>query len=157
MEKEQMIREFSAFLPFVRSLSGIGDELWNAPLGEGKWSVGDVIAHMMLWDRYFLEEAIARIARSEPVTVRHLDFDEFNKSAVQYAKGNSRLDIIDAAVNERDEIIRILSALSEEEFMMEHMDGDGRPFSAYGYVQGFIPHDVHHMDQLQAFISKHRA
>ncbi|MFD0589509.1 hypothetical protein ACFQZE_16090 [Paenibacillus sp. GCM10027627] len=38
----------------------------------------DIICHMMKWDNYFYEEAIAKITQGEPLTVKHLNFDEFN-------------------------------------------------------------------------------
>lgn len=151
--KKELIAEFTEFTPFVQSLKELDEEKWNSPIAEGKWTVRDVIAHMMLWDKYFLEEAIQKITNHQPLTAKHLDFDEFNRKAVDYAKEQGQQEIIDAAIQYRNELLRQLDSISEEDFAKEHKDGDGNPFSAYYYLIGFIPHDQHHMEQLGAYFS----
>lgn len=152
--KEELINEFTEFIPFVQSLRSLAEEKWNSQIAEGKWTVRDVITHMMLWDKYFLEEAIQKITSHQPITAKHLDFDEFNKKAVDYAKDKKQQEIIDASIHYRNELLRQLDSISEDDFAIEHIDGDGKPFSAYYYLIGFIPHDHHHIAQLKAFFSK---
>lgn len=151
--KDSLIEQFRSLILFAESLRTIDDATWTAPIGEGKWAARDVIAHMMRWDRYFFEEAIAKLTNGEAVTVRHLNYDEFNRKAMEYAKTISRAQLIDETVRWRGELIGHLSRLSEEEFVRGHTDGDGHPFSAFAYVQDFIPHDAHHIDQLNRFFA----
>lgn len=155
--KEHLINEFSGFVSFVQSLRNLDEEIWNSPIEEGKWTTCDVVAHIMLWDKYFLEEAIRNITNHQPLTVRHLDFNEFNNKAVEYAKGKSKQEIIDMAIYYRKEIIRHLGFISEEDFTKEHIDGDSNKFSANNYLMGFIPHDLHHINQLKVFFYKVQA
>ncbi|MEK3889496.1 hypothetical protein [Bacillus sp. FSL K6-3431] len=42
-----------------------------------------------------------------------------------------------------NEILHHIGYLTDEEFLAEHIDGDGNKFSAYHYLLGFIPHDAH--------------
>lgn len=149
--KKQLIIEFSALISYVQSLRQMDDEKWTIPIEEGKWSTRDVIAHIMLWDKYFFEEAIGKVTNNETVTVQHLDFNEFNKNAVAIAKSKGKQEIIDMTLHYRSEILSHLDRISEEDFPKEHIDGDGNMFSVYNYLMGFIPHDTQHIDQLKGF------
>ncbi|GGD68806.1 DinB family protein [Paenibacillus nasutitermitis] len=152
--KEQLLQQFSGLIPFVQSITQLDEGKWTTPIEEGKWTTRDVLAHIMLWDNYFLEQAIAKIATHQPVTVQHLDYDEFNRKAVEYAKVTDKQEIIDRTIRCRSEILRLLGQLNDEAFVKEHMDGDGHPFSAYQYLMDFILHDKQHIDQLKAFLGK---
>ncbi|MGZ9583705.1 DinB family protein [Paenibacillus marinisediminis] len=148
----EMIEEFKSFIPFVIALDDLDESLWNSPLSEGKWTLKDVICHIMLWDKYFYEEAIAKIKRGEPLTVRHLNFNEFNANAVEYAMTQSKKSILDQFVEYRSKIINDISELSEEEYIKEYVDGDKKKFSIRKYLRGFIPHDKHHKKQIARLI-----
>ncbi|MDL4842351.1 DinB family protein [Aquibacillus rhizosphaerae] len=152
--KDQLINKFSGLIPFVQSLQLLDDKIWNSPIEEGKWTTGDVIAHIMLWDKYFLEEAIQKITNHQPLTSKHLDFDEFNKKAIDYAKENSKQEVIDRTVYYRNEVINEINSIPVEDFTKEYLDGDGNIFSVYDYLLGFISHDLHHINQLKDFFSK---
>ncbi|MCU9614438.1 DinB family protein [Caldibacillus lycopersici] len=151
--KEQLINDFSTLISFVQSLAALDEKRWLTPIQEGKWTTRDIIAHIMLWDKYFLEEAIIKIVDQHPVTVKHLDFDQFNKNAVIYAKGKSKQEICDMAIYYRAKIVSHLKYLSDEEFFKEHIVGDGNKFSAYSYIEDFIDHDTHHINQVKKFLA----
>lgn len=149
---EEMIKEFEAFIPFVVSLKEYDDGHWNLPITEGKWTVKDIICHIMLWDKYFYEEAIHKIKSQEPLTVRHLNFDKFNANAIEYANSQTMDSIINQFIEYRSKIINDISGLSDEEYIRDYIDGDKKKFSIRKYLRGFIPHDKHHRKQIEKFI-----
>lgn len=51
--KQQLISDLSEFLSFIRSLENLKDEIWFSPISKGKWSIHDIITHIMKWDEYF--------------------------------------------------------------------------------------------------------
>ncbi|WP_054789129.1 MULTISPECIES: hypothetical protein [unclassified Gracilibacillus] len=59
-KREQLMKEFSELIQFVESLRELDQLTWITPLAEGKWTLRDVVAHIMLWDKYFLEEGIQK-------------------------------------------------------------------------------------------------
>ncbi|MGO4274466.1 DinB family protein [Paenibacillus sp. TAF58] len=151
--KELLIKEFSTLILFVQSLRQLDDGTWVTPIEESKWTTRDVVAHLMFWDKYFFEEAIEKITTRQQVTSQHLNFDEFNKRAIEYAKIKEKQEIIDMTIHYRNEILRHLGLIPEEEFVKEHVDGDGNNFSVYNYLMGFIPHDAQHINQLKDFLA----
>ncbi|OUS76104.1 hypothetical protein B1748_14940 [Paenibacillus sp. MY03] len=149
---KEMVEEFKSFINFVQDLKKIDEEHWNRPLSEGKWTLKDVISHIMLWDKYFYEEGIKKIKLGQPVSVRHLNFDEFNANAREYAKTQSRDQIIDQFLEYRKKIISDISGLPEEDYIKAYKDGDTKKFSIRGYLRGFISHDKHHKKQIEKYI-----
>lgn len=151
--KTALLEEFAYLNTFVETLRGIEESKWTAPIEEGKWSVRDIVAHMMLWDEYFLTEAIEKIAEGKPITYRKLNFDDFNQNAIEYAKTKTKNEIIDFTIQYRNRIIENLSSLSDEEFNKVHKDGDGNAFQARQYVLDFLWHDNHHIKQMKKFLA----
>jgi hypothetical protein len=92
-EKLQLLEEFNQWVVFVQLLKTQSDELWYLSLDEGKWSIREVVSHIMNWDKYFLEEAINKITTKSIVTVKHINFDEFNNKAKIYGKSTSISEI----------------------------------------------------------------
>ncbi|WP_199618116.1 DinB family protein [Paenibacillus alkalitolerans] len=152
MNNEDMVKEFEAFIPFVVALNDYDESHWNLPIAEGKWSLKDIICHIMLWDKYFYEEAILKIKLKEPLTVRHLNFDEFNANAIEYSKSQTKQSIIDRFAEYRSKIINDISGLSDEEYIQEYFDGDKKIFTIQEYLRGFIPHDKQHKEQIEKFL-----
>ncbi|ANS75279.1 hypothetical protein AWM70_12245 [Paenibacillus yonginensis] len=148
----EMVEEFKTFIDFVQELKMIEEEHWNSPISEGKWSLKDVICHIMLWDIYFYEEGIEKIKLGQSVTVRHLNFDEFNANAREYAKTQTRDSIMNQFFEYRNKIIDDITGLPEEDYIKEYKDGDGKKFSIRGYLRGFIPHDKHHKKQIEKYV-----
>lgn len=150
--KEQMVIEFEAYIPFVQSLSEVSEQHFNEPIAPGKWSVKDIICHLMLWDKYFYEGAIKNIVMKEPVTTKHLDFNAFNANAIEYAKLVSKHTLIEQFVEYRTRIIEAASSFTDEEFDQEHKDGDRKKFSVRKYLRSFISHDKHHKKQITQYL-----
>lgn len=148
----EMIHEYKSFIEYVEGLRAVDEAYWNQPLSEGKWTLKDVISHIMLWDKYFYEEGIRKVKLEEPVTVRHLNFDEFNSNAREYAKTQTRDSIIDQCIDWRGRIIQDISGLTEEEYAKPYIDGDKKKFSIRGFLRGFVPHDKHHKKQMEKFL-----
>jgi uncharacterized damage-inducible protein DinB len=149
---KDMVEEFKSFIQYVEGLRLIKEENLNQPISDGKWTLKDIISHIMLWDKYFYEEAIHKVKLEESVTARHLDFNEFNAKAIEYAKTKSVDDIIQTCIEYRSKIIEDISGLPEEEYLREYKDGDKKKFSIRGYLRAFISHDKHHKKQIVKFI-----
>jgi hypothetical protein len=105
-------------------------------VGEGKWTILEIVGHIMLWDKYFLEESIEKIFNKSILTVQHLNFDEFNSKAKIHVKTIS------------------ISELSDEEYLKTYIDGDGNPFYVTQYLKDFIWHDQHHINQMKNMLGR---
>jgi hypothetical protein len=151
-ELQELIIEFKKWINFTRSLQELPEAVWELSLEEGKWTVRDIVSHIMLWDKYFYEEAIDKIAHYKPVTLKHLNFDEFNSKAIVYGRTITTSELIGKTIYYREKIIQDINALSEELVRNNYIDGDGNVFHIPQYIKDFIWHDQHHMNPLKTFL-----
>lgn len=156
-EMEQRIQSFEEWGLFVKKMITLDEKIWNASIEEGKWTIKSIVSHMMLWDQYFYEEAIRKIALKKQVTVKHLDFDEFNCKAIAYGNSTETREIVEKAISYRLKIINDISVLSEEQIHQTYLDAEGNVFYIPQYLEDFIWHDQHHMTPLKEYISSLRA
>ncbi len=121
---QEMAAEFKSYIPFIEGLQALDETLWDRPIEEGKWSLKALVAHLLKWDQYFYEEAIAKIRRQEPLTVRHLNFDEFNYNARIYSETQTKEELIAQFIDWRSKIVEAIGGLDDSEFEKEYVDGD---------------------------------
>jgi uncharacterized damage-inducible protein DinB len=148
--KTDLLGQFNNWILLVNELKNVDESKWEAPISDGKWSIRDIVCHIMLWDRFFHEGAIDKIASDTPLTLtmQGLDFDEFNDKAMDYAKTQTKKEILNQALAIRSKIITQLEQISEALFHQKYIDADGHPFTIYEYLIDFIGHDRHHMKQI---------
>jgi uncharacterized damage-inducible protein DinB len=149
---DQLVNEFESFISFIQSIKDISLNYWHMPLGEGKFSIHDTLSHIMMWDKYFYEEAINKIKLNQSITSQHLNFDDFNRRAVDYGKILDKNELIEMTINYRNQIIEYIKLVPKTDYSKEFIDGDGKTFTIREYLQGFIPHDKHHQNQVETFI-----
>lgn len=152
-KKNQLIEQYSAWINFIKVLEEQKEDFWNQPLGEGKWSVRDVVSHIMKWDKYFFEEAIRKVSEGEELTVKHLDYNVFNEQAKQYGRTCSIQELVEQTKTYRQTLIDHIQSLSDEQYDKEYTDADGHPFQTAVFMKDFIWHDQHHMKQIQPLLN----
>lgn len=148
-EKEELIEKYAEWIAFVKSLEAQDEQIWNQPMAEGKWTVRDVVSHIMKWDEYFLEGAILKISCGEELTVKHLNYDTFNEQSKEYGRTCSIQGIAEEAKTVRQRLVGLIISMSEEQYTTEYVDADGHAFQVAMFMQDFIWHDQHHMKQIE--------
>ncbi|WP_025690878.1 DinB family protein [Paenibacillus zanthoxyli] len=151
-ELNSLLTTFEQWALFFEELKGLNEAQWASSLETGKWSIKDIVSHMMRWDQYFYDTAIAKIAAGEALTLQHLKYDDFNKEAVDYAAAVSTEELIQQAIDIRMKIIHEISSMPEEVIAQKYTDADGNEFYIPQYLQDFIWHDRHHMVPLQQYL-----
>ena len=141
--RSDLLNQFKEWNDFVL---GITDLDWKTPISDGKWAIHDVVSHIMLWDKYFYETTIGPIARDESITLSLMDFDLFNKNAIEYGKTKTKDELIELTLKYRNLILDCISGLDEVDYSKEYVDGR---FTFESYLRDFILHDQHHMMQIK--------
>ena len=149
--KDQWIADFHEWIPFAESLKSLDDRAWSTPIAPGKWSVRDIVSHIVRWDEYFLEEALRPIVNGVPLTVRQLDFDAFNKEAAEWGRTVDQRQLLQEAVQVRTQVLKTLQRIPESDYAREYPAED-HAFVIQNYIEDFIWHDQHHMAQIKEFL-----
>lgn len=144
--------ELAEFLTFVKSLDTAGDEVWFSPLSAGKWSIHDIIAHIMRWDDYFNEVTFRELAGSESPALReHPDYLGYNEQSVAYGRTKTRREVVEETLRNRRLMIDNLNGLMDAELTAVYQ-GE-REFTLESYIREFfVAHDRHHAKQIQDYI-----
>jgi len=147
--KQEKLEAFAELIGFAESLERLSEEQWSGPIAAGKWSPRDIVSHMMLWDRYFLENVVRPMAGHRPMTLKTLDFDEFNRDAAAYGLTQTKRDLLRQTVEARKQLIEVIEGIPESEFGHKHDD----KLSVDEYLLDFYEHDRHHMAQIHTYLA----
>ncbi|MEC0238921.1 DinB family protein [Paenibacillus dokdonensis] len=147
--KQEKLDAFAELIGFAESLERLSEEQWSGPIAEGKWSPRDIISHIMLWDKYFLEHAVRPMAEHQPLTLKNLDFNEFNRNAADYGLTQSQPFLIGETVKARRQLLELMQSIPETEYSHKH----GGIMSIDEYLVDFYEHDRHHMAQINTYIA----
>ncbi|MGO4544444.1 GNAT family N-acetyltransferase [Paenibacillus sp. 2TAB23] len=151
-EKEQLLSAFGRWNAFIADLGKYDERYWNQSVASGKWSVREVVAHILKWDEYFYKAAISKIEEGIPLAIQHLDYDQFNDAAKEYGLSTPVTELVSEAIASRQRIIHTIAAFSEEQYGGVYMDVDGQPFETVQYLKDFIWHDNHHVEPIKRLL-----
>lgn len=149
---EELMNSFEEWISFSSALQELNEDVWGSSIEPGKWSIRDIVSHIMLWDKYYYEEAIEKIVNEKPITLKHLNYDEFNIKAITFGRTVTTDELIEKARYYRKKIIADIRTLSEEAIEQIYTDGDGHIFYIPQYLKDFIWHDQHHMKPLKEYL-----
>ncbi len=144
--KDVLLSEFGELIDFLQLLKSQEIKNWHESPKKGKWAIGDIISHIVLWDEFFLKKAILNIKDGEPVAIKELKFDEFNKKAVPYGKKQKKDELLDQAIKYRKLLLKELLEIPEACYHKSY----GK-FVIANYLETFIEHDRHHMEQIRCW------
>ncbi len=151
MEIDDLTQTFEEWIGFIHTLPLMSEEFWNSSLVEGKWTIRDIVCHIMCWDKYFYEEAIHKITTDKQITLKHLNFDEFNSNSIKFGRTITIDELIEKTIYYREHIIEDIRSLSEVNIQENYTDADGNIFNILQYLKDFIWHDQHHMNPIKEF------
>ncbi|MGR6764817.1 MULTISPECIES: DinB family protein [Paenibacillus] len=137
--------DLEGWIAFLAALSPYSDELTCEPIA-GKWSIQDVVSHVMGWDKNFTKALIQIIDKEQVMLKEHPDVQTFNDSSVAFGRTMKPHDLLNEAIAQRKQMIAKLQMVSESDFM--------RPVPNSLYTletflqEMFVQHDKHHKEQI---------
>ncbi|MBE7123861.1 DinB family protein [Bacillus cereus] len=160
MGENKIINDFKDYAIWITTLKEMKEEWWTVPISEGKWTVGEIVSHIMNWDDYLLRETLSSVRDGQGMEFP--DFDTYNKLASTYAKsGISKIKLIEEAQAKRELLVKELSLLSTGK-LKKHVTANGvlycphtgMPYSLIYIISEFVDHDNHHKRQIINFLSE---
>ncbi|MDA1633558.1 DinB family protein [Bacillus cereus] len=160
MGENKIINDFNEYSIWIHTLKCMKEELWVAPISEGKWTVGEIVSHIMNWDDYLLRETLSSVRDGKGMEFP--DFDTYNKLASSYAKsGISKVKLLEEAKAKRELLVKELRLLHDEKLKkpltangVSHCPHTGTPYSLIYIIKEFIEHDNHHKRQVIHFLNE---
>ncbi|MCZ0702799.1 hypothetical protein J2T56_003086 [Natronobacillus azotifigens] len=160
-EYRNLLISFETFIPWLENLNDVEETLFFKPVKEGKWSTAEIIAHIMFWDKYIMQEVIPQMHEGAEVLTEE-DFQVINEQAANYVKSSNKNknQLIDECIVARGELMSFLKNKSEEDFFSRFtLNGEtvdqytGYPHTLFNYIACFVWHDNHHKEQVEKFLA----
>ncbi len=117
------------------------------PISEGKWSIREIVGHLLYWDKFNLETMVPLLAEGVklPAFPNH---DLHNEQAVSYLSRYENVEeIIDDFVKTRKMLVKELTEISKG--LTFEIENEPYNFSPEKFVEIFLEHDAHHLKQIR--------
>ena len=142
------LNQFADFLPWVDKLRETNKDLWLTPITTGKWSLREILTHIMYWDINSLEMMVPNMEQG--ATLFFVDIEKNNQKAAILAQSYITLDaLIDDLLKSRQQLIELLNEKYDD---TTKFTIDNQNYTYKKFVNVFIHHDEHHRKQIQAFL-----
>lgn len=154
-DAKMLIAELGKYSQFLSELRDVDPGLFTAEMAPGKWSIHDLISHIMMWDRNFVEKTGPGLLAGAPVSLEEdMDPQSFNDRAATYGRTLDHGKLLDEALHYRSELLSQLSQLPTEAFDKPSTTHDRMSLATF-LQQMFTSHDDHHMTQVEAYLYHH--
>lgn len=152
MNRDEAIQHYRKMNDWLQSLSSVGSNCWLEPMQEGKWSMAEVIAHLLYWDRYVREQRIPFFLEGAKLPPAP-EVESFNAEAARYARsGVGQLELLHEIVGERQAMLQLIASLTDEQWTRPFQVGQ-REYTLKTYLSGFAQHDNHHQEQINDYLA----
>lgn len=123
------------------------EETLTEQLSDGKWSVREIIGHLLYWDKFNLEKMIPSMSHGA-VLRSFPNHDLHNEEAVTYLQNyKSVRDILDDFVKIRKQFVNELQKLDKN--MEFEIENEPNTFTIETFAEIFLEHDMHHLNQIK--------
>lgn len=150
VKQNKVLKEFSDFLLWVENLKETAQDLWLKPVSAGKWSLREILTHIMYWDKNSLEMMVPNM--SEGAQLFFVDIEQHNQEAAGLAQSYNSLDVlIDDLIMTRKQLLGLL----EEKYNdATNFTIDNENYTYKKFVDIFIHHDEHHKKQMEGLLEQ---
>ncbi|MBY6038308.1 DinB family protein [Fictibacillus nanhaiensis] len=144
---------YKEFTNWLQQLKEMPEEYWLLPINEGKWSTGEIIAHIKAWDVFVWDERVAYFVNGSKIPFKEVDVEEINNRAAHEAKsGISKNQLIDEVIECRLVVAKKLEEVPSS-IWQEKIEMGGEMVTLCEYISGLVEHDAHHKGQIQSFLA----
>lgn len=150
--KTEIVKHHTNAIEFVRSLDDISEEQWRTKIGKGKWTVAEVIGHLIPWDEFVLHKRIPYLFSDDKLP-KGPEADATNARSASKAREQDKKVTIDEFILVRSDLLSAIYDIPTSHWEEELVIGQTR-ISLFEYFNGLAKHDVHHFEQLKGVLQE---
>jgi len=137
--------DLEKLIVFISNLIPYSDDVLCKQI-VGKWSIQDIISHIMGWDKTFIMTLDQIINNEEVKLEEHHDVQAFNEASVTFGRKMKPHDLLQEAISQREQLILKLNMVSETAFIRQFHNS---AYTLETFLQEmFVGHDKHHEEQI---------
>ena len=137
------LNQFGDVLNEFLQLKAIPEAILVEPIAEGKWSIREIVGHLLYWDKFNLETMVPLMTDGAKLP-SFPDHDSHNEEAVSYLERfNNAEDLINEFAKTRKGLIIELTSLSKD--LKFEIENEPQIFTIERFLTIFVDHDAHHL------------
>lgn len=144
--KKQIVLHFEDLLGRVEELQHLSEEQWRTPINKGKWSIAEVVGHLISWDEFVLQQRIPFLFK-ETQLPKSPDTELINHQASVVSKSRTKEETIEMFIDGRKRIIKKIDNLEDDLWNQGFEIGEGT-LTLFSYFFSIVEHDEHHLRQI---------
>ena len=147
-----LISHMQDFCGFLAELNDVRPDVLLAPIAEGKWSVQEIVAHIMTYDEVFLQSVVIPIEDGrQPNVPDAADNQSFNEKAAELGRKITKRQLLERATLSRRQLLDHLQRLPAKAFQTKQV---GRVDVDLCKLldNDFVSHDRIHIEQMRTFL-----
>ncbi|WP_052400906.1 DinB family protein [Oceanobacillus jeddahense] len=145
--KKEILEHHRCVIEFVQALKDLTEDEWRTPIAENKWTVAEVISHLIPWDEFVLYKRIPYLFTDDKLP-KSPEAAIINAKAALKARKTEKKIIIDKFILGRSNLLKAIDIIPEHHWKNELTIGQTR-LSLLDYLGGLAEHDFHHFEQVK--------
>ena len=122
------------------------EDQWRTPIAPGKWTIAEVIGHLIPWDAFVLEQRLPYFYDGKPLP-HGPDVEQMNWRASEETKRRGKEVTIALFVETRGKLVRALEDMPDAYWNRE-FSLSGKPMKLTEYMNGLVTHDRGHFAEI---------
>ncbi|MCM3719421.1 DinB family protein [Fictibacillus phosphorivorans] len=148
----EVLTNYENFTNWLQQLKRVPQEYWLMPIKEGKWSVGEIVAHIKAWDVFVWDERVSYFMSGSEIPPKKVDVEEINSNAAYEARsGISKDQLLDEVIECRQVVSDKLGKVPNTVWQ-EKIEMGSKMITLCEYISGLVKHDEHHKKQIEEFL-----
>ena len=149
-KKITVINHYGKTIEWVNRLRKLPDDSWRTPIGEGKWTIAEVIGHLIPWDEFVLVQRIPYLLNAVALP-KSPEVELVNQQAAELSRIRSKGDTINQFIEIRKSLIEEIRNIPDE-LWGHNLSVGGKSISLIDYFAGLMEHDHHHFSQIHEIV-----
>lgn len=149
-EKAEILAHHQNFISFIHSLKSINENILRKPIGEGKWSIIEIVGHFYPWDEFVLQQRIPYLFTEEYLP-KAPSIDELNDQSSLHTSTEAVENTLEKCIHLREELLSQLQQIPEHDWLIP-IQINQSTLTFYKYLKGLMEHDLHHINQIKSTI-----
>ena len=146
-EKSEIVAHHQNFITFIHSLKSVDENLLRKPIGEGKWSIIEVVGHFYPWDEFVLQQRIPYLFSGKHLP-KAPNIDELNDQSSLQARTEAVENTVEKCIDVRQDLLSQIKQIPENDWLISIQIGQSA-LTFYEYLKSLTEHDLHHINQIK--------
>lgn len=145
--KKKILIHYEDLVRKVEDLLHLSEEQWRTPINKGKWSIAEIIGHLIPWDEFVLGQRIPFLFKKTQLP-KSPDTELINYQASIASKRRTKEETIEVFIEGRRSLINAIDNLEDDLWTREFVIGEAK-LTLFRYFLSLVEHDEHHIGQIQ--------